>query len=86
METKFRCQSCGMPLGEGFWGSNEDNSHSQEYCKYCFQKGEFVIPKMTINDMINTSVDHMTKELHMNKEEAQKLAQATIPSLKRWRK
>ena len=37
------CQSCGMPIENNEQlGTNKDGSINQDYCKYCFDKGEFV--------------------------------------------
>lgn len=81
---KLRCQSCGMPLGEGFWSENEDGSQNTEYCRFCFVKGKFSNPTLTVDEMIQTSVTHMMQELHFSQEKAEMLAHATIPTLKRW--
>ena len=37
------CQSCAMPfLKEEYYGTNEDETKSQEYCFHCFQNGKFL--------------------------------------------
>ena len=38
MDDKARCQSCGMPLDIGFYGTNSDGTGNMEYCKLCFVK------------------------------------------------
>ena len=40
MEQQF-CQSCGMPLTDENRGTNADGSNSEDYCVYCYKKGEF---------------------------------------------
>lgn len=68
------CQSCGMPLQnlEDF-GTGPDGLAAQDYCRFCFQSGQFTEPDATMKGMIDRSVDFMgRKEL--------------IPNLKRWRK
>ena len=42
MARKF-CQCCGMPMGntDELYGTNTDGSKNTEYCKYCFENGEF---------------------------------------------
>ena len=35
------CQSCGMPLTDINKGTNSDGSLNNEYCSYCYQKGQF---------------------------------------------
>lgn len=81
---KIRCQSCGMPLGEGYFGSNADGAPNADYCKYCYQNGQFTEPRLSLTEMINISVHHMITELQYSEEEARKLARETIPHLKRW--
>jgi Putative zinc ribbon domain len=83
-ETK-RCQSCGMPLTEGTFGTEADGSASSDYCKSCYIDGAFVKPDMTMDEMIKISIRHMTYDLNMNDETAEHLAKNTIPTLKRWR-
>ncbi|MDI1302673.1 MAG: zinc ribbon domain-containing protein [bacterium] len=53
MNTKAKCQSCGMPLkaDPGHGGTNADGSHSDEYCSYCYANGRFFQPEMTIDQM-----------------------------------
>lgn len=73
---KIRCQSCGMPLPENY---------PSEYCQFCFQNGNFTEPELTLDGMIKKSVDYMTTNLNFSKENAQKLSNEIIPSLKRWK-
>lgn len=44
MDTKY-CQCCAMPMDEGkeLYGTNSDGSVNEDYCKYCFEKGEFTL-------------------------------------------
>lgn len=83
--TKSRCQSCGMPLGEGFFGTSTDGSLSTEYCKMCFQSGEFTDPSMTLDQMIQKSVDYMTTQMQVPEAEARTATTQALSSLKRWR-
>lgn len=42
MENKV-CQSCGMPItSDKQLGSNRDGSINVDYCKYCYENGEFI--------------------------------------------
>ena len=81
-----RCQSCGMPLGEGFYGTLQGGTTMTEYCKFCFQEGNFTEPDVTVDDMMARSIGHMQRELNFSLAEAQKLAQGMIPELRRWKK
>ena len=51
--THKNCQSCGMPLkrDEQGGGTNADGTKSNVYCSHCFQRGKFVLPDMTVNQM-----------------------------------
>lgn len=85
MEEKERCQSCGMPLGGDFYGTNADGSFTKEYCKFCFQKGSFTDPTLTVEGMIKLSIKNMTEELGFDVGKATTLAESFIPKLKRWK-
>lgn len=86
MDEKQRCQSCGMPLGTGFYGTNVDGTANETYCKYCFEKGTFREPDLTLDQMIGRSVAHMIDEQNMGRPEAENLAKSVIPTLTRWQK
>lgn len=87
MDTKPRCQSCGMPLLglPGSYGTNADGSENRNYCKFCWQNRAFGNPDMTLEDMIASSVKFMSENLHYSREEAERLSREIIPTLKRWR-
>ncbi|MEK6873193.1 MAG: zinc ribbon domain-containing protein [Nanoarchaeota archaeon] len=76
----------GLSFTRGIFGTNSDSSINGEYCKFCFQKGEFINPNLTMNEMITTSINHMINELEFPREKAEKLANEIIPKLKRWKK
>jgi len=86
MNDKSRCQSCGMPLEIGFYGTNSDGAASEEYCKFCFESGNFREPNITFEEMIGRSIANMIDDRGMDREEAEKLATSVIPNLKRWKK
>ena len=78
------CQSCGMPLNkEENCGTNEDNSKTIEYCKFCFENGKFTNSNLTMSEVIEKSVQ-MSKKLWMPEDKAREIANNTIPKLKRW--
>ena len=84
------CQSCGMPLGfplpEHFFGTHADGSSNKEFCQFCFKNGNFVNPDLTVEEMIQSSITHMTTQLEFPKEKAHNLAHEIIPQLARWKK
>lgn len=79
------CQSCGMPMSklEDF-GTNVDGSTSKEYCKFCFQKGKFSEPNITMQQMIEKVAGFMVTLEKMPENEAKRMAKTFIPKLKRW--
>jgi hypothetical protein len=89
MLNKQRCQSCGMALGfplpEEYFGTNADGTHNKEYCQFCFKGGQFTKPDLTLQQMIDLSIEHMTTQLEFPKEKAERLANEIIPQLKRWK-
>ena len=57
------CNSCGRPMGRNDYGSNEDGSPNMDYCKDCFQNGEFTEPDITVNEMIIRHAKRMMKRM-----------------------
>jgi DNA-directed RNA polymerase subunit N (RpoN/RPB10) len=86
MDEKVRCQSCGMPLDASFknFGTEADGSPAAEYCTFCYQKGAFTNPTQTLEEMLQSSIDFMTKEFKIPVEQAWKMSNDVIPGLKRW--
>ena len=80
------CQSCAMPMSkpEDF-GTNADGSPSNEYCRYCFQNGEFTA-KMEMPEYIEMQIKIAVEKLGMSEDKARQMAENTIPNLKRWKK
>jgi len=77
-----------MPVGESAdnFGTETDGSSSTEYCKYCYQDGEFTDPNQTIDGMVASSVDFMTTNLGFSTSEATELSNNVIRKLKRWQR
>lgn len=83
-EEKY-CQSCGMPMqDENLYGTQKDGSKTIEYCSYCYEKGTFKQPDVTMVQMIELCVPYM-KESGMAEEEARGLLHSVLPELKRWK-
>ncbi len=84
MKEMIVCQSCSMPLGnESDKGTNADGTVSTDYCKYCFEKGEF-ISYQTLEEAISDSVNY-AEYSGKTKEEALADAKTILPTLKRWK-
>lgn len=69
---------------EGFYGTNAEGSENKDYCKFCFQNGSFTLPDLTLREMIQRSVDFMSKKLNFTEAKAKELSEEIIPTLKRW--
>lgn len=85
MNEKF-CQSCGMPMtAPEHFGTNADGSVNEEYCSYCYQKGEF-LQDVTLEQMIEECVAPV-KQCHpeMTEQQIRKDMEAFLPTLKRWK-
>jgi hypothetical protein len=79
------CQSCAMPMQkpEDF-GTNANGSQNQDYCRYCYQNGQFTTPDITMEQMIEKCAGIMKQ---MNIPQAQiEQTKTFIPMLKRWKK
>lgn len=83
MKNKI-CQSCGMPIESiDLLGSNKDGSINNDYCKYCYQDGEF-IDKVTMNEYIEMCSQYGS-QAGMTNEEMREYCTKLFPSLKRWK-
>jgi len=81
------CQSCGMPMvrSEDF-ATNADGTKSSEYCRFCFQKGKFTDPGITMEQMIDKVAGFMVQMRGLTKAKAKEMTKSFVPNLKRWKK
>lgn len=80
------CQSCGMPLNEEVLGTEKDGAKSQDYCSYCYDKGQFAT-EMTMKEMIELCVPTMaSSNENMTEAQAREMMKQFFPTLKRWAK
>lgn len=73
-----------MPIDDvSLLGSESDGSPNPDYCKYCYQGGQFTHPATTLAEM----KAHMMKLSDSEKlpEAIRKAAINRLPTLKRWR-
>lgn len=86
MTEKTRCQSCGMPIDAGFQnlGTEADGSPASEYCMFCYKDGAFSNPELTVDEMVESSIDFMTANLGFDPEQAKAMSNDVIRGLKRW--
>lgn len=86
MDDKIRCQSCGMPLSDEFnnYGTDADGSPVSDYCMFCYADGGFANPTQTVDEMVQSSINFMSKEFKMPVEQATQISNDVIRKLKRW--
>ena len=83
MENKI-FQSCAMPItSDEQLGSNKDGSINNDYCKYCYNNGEF-IDKVTMEEYIEMCSKYGS-QAGMTNEEMKVHCQNLFPTLKRWK-
>ena len=85
MEQKI-CQSCAVPFEIIPCGKNADGTENQDYCKYCFDKGDFTYPNATMEDVIEACIPNTVPEPFPDEETARKAMSEFFPTLKRWAK
>ena len=79
------CNSCGKPIVREDYGTNKDGSLNDEFCKDCFQDGEYTEPDITLNEMIvRKTKEMMAKNPRLAETEATSITVMFIPGLKRW--
>ncbi|MFA6460679.1 MAG: zinc ribbon domain-containing protein [Candidatus Woesearchaeota archaeon] len=80
------CQSCGtLVYGPNDYGTEIDRAKSKDYCKYCYQRGEFTQKQVTQEQMTRRCAGFIYARMKVSKEESQRQAQLLIPTLRRWR-
>lgn len=85
MQPKTICQSCSMPIDDiAVRGSEKDGSKSSEYCKYCYEKGAFISPDISLDQM--KTIVKTELEKRQSPQDIIQLAVESLPHLKRWRK
>ena len=83
MENKI-CQSCGMPIDSNdLLGTNKDGSFNQDYCKYCYNDGEF-IDNVTMEEYIDMCSQY-GEQAGMTNSEMKEYCTKLFPTLKRWK-
>lgn len=84
MDEKI-CQSCGMPItSDEQLGTNKDGSINNDYCKYCYENGEF-IDKVSMAEYIDMCSQY-GEQAGMSNDEMRQLCTRLFPTLKRWKK
>ena len=85
MQSKRICQSCSMPLSDPeLSGTERNGSRKKDYCKYCYENGQFKYPDITLEEM-RTRVKSMMEQMRLDADTIS-MALSSLPNLKRWRK
>ena len=86
MQEKF-CESCGMPMGETdeMYGTEANGQKSLDYCKFCYENGNFTNPNATLAETIQAVAAMMVSDFGFSPEDALEQCEAGLPNLKRWR-
>lgn len=81
------CQSCGMPMSDTdeIYGHEADGSKNLDYCKYCYENGEFSFDG-SMDEMIKICVEPMVQSNPgMSEAQATQMMKQFMPKLKRWK-
>ena len=80
------CQCCGTPFSVPNMpkGVNADGSENPDYCKWCYDEGEFA--SATMDDVIEKSAPYLMQATGVTLDEAVSFMGVLLPSLKRWKK
>ncbi len=85
MPVEYYCQSCSMPISDpALHGTNADGSPSGDYCKYCYDKGNFTAKNVDMDEFIEATAELEANAMGISREEAVSLMATLLPHLKRW--
>lgn len=85
------CQSCGIRLEtERDRGTERDGSRSEDYCAWCYQRGEFV-QELTMEQQIEHNLRGLdgwnrANGTNLTEQQARAGLREFLPGLKRWKK
>lgn len=84
-QPEHSCQCCGTPFSvpNMDMGTNADGTINTDYCKWCYDKGEFTYK--SIDDVIESSAPYLMEASGMNLDEAVSFMGAMLPQLKHWK-
>ena len=79
------CQCCGTPFSVPNMdkGANADGTENSNYCKWCYDHGEFASP--TMDDVIEKSAPYLVAATGVTLDEAVSFMGALLPTLSRWK-
>lgn len=80
---KLTCQVCGMPLEDDSLISREpDNNFNEEYCKWCYNDGEFTYK--SLDELLDFLSSHMSND-NFTPEQAREYFAKQLPELSYWK-
>lgn len=86
MPMEYYCQCCSMPIpNPDIHGKESDGSVNGDYCKYCYDDGDFTAKGVSMDEFIESTADMEANALGISREEAVSLMSTLLPHLKRWR-
>ena len=86
MPMSYYCQCCSMPIPDAaLHGTEADGSKSADFCKYCYEHGDFTAKGVTMDEFIEATAQMKADALGISREEAVSLMATLLPHLKRWR-
>lgn len=86
MPMSYYCQCCCMPIPEPeLHGTEADGSSSEDFCRYCYDHGDFTAKGVTMDEFIEATAPMEAKALGISRDEAISLMATLLPHLKRWR-
>lgn len=81
------CQSCGMPMEKSDdFGTDKNGDKNSDYCNFCYQKGKFTEPNVTMEQMIDKVAKIVSKQMDAPEAETREIVKIFLPKLKRWKK
>ena len=76
------CQCCGMPLEDEITSREPDGSFNEEYCKWCYNDGNFVYT--SLEQLTDFLVENMSNE-NWPLEQARAYFEENLPKLNHWK-
>ncbi len=82
----MQCQSCGMLIMKPEEFSTEANGVRRlDYCKFCYYKGAFTEPEITVEEMAVKLAGPMRINKNITEEQTKETAMELLKGLKRWK-
>ena len=82
----MQCQSCGMLIMKPEEFATEASGvRKLDYCKFCYYKGSFTEPEITMEEMAVKLVGPMRINKNITEEQAKETAMELLKGLKRWK-